>query len=69
MSWNLGEGSEVHRMTKEQSDGDWVTIWLKVTSDNLINGGLSEESLFTANFSETQWHSLLATTNVIIGKI
>ncbi|KAL1131733.1 hypothetical protein AAG570_011346 [Ranatra chinensis] len=67
VSWDLGEGSEFHKIANEQANGDWANVWLKISNENLLTGGLSEESPFTANFSQEVWNALVSSTNITIG--
>ncbi|XP_014260565.1 protein crumbs isoform X1 [Cimex lectularius] len=71
VSWNLNGLEDVKTISKDQRDGDWTNVWLKM-HDNTITGGLfgaSEDTpqYFTSNFSQTAWETFVSMANITIG--
>ncbi|KAK9511458.1 hypothetical protein O3M35_000110 [Rhynocoris fuscipes] len=71
VSWDMGAGEEVKHITKEERNGDWTTILLKI-KDNTISGGIlgpldDSSHQFSTNFSQPVWENLISTANISIG--
>ncbi|XP_075227942.1 cell polarity complex component crumbs isoform X2 [Lycorma delicatula] len=73
VSWRLDTPSgKVIRLRKEQPEGEWTTISLKMVNNTLIGklAGVSDESQepqIVANFSSADWQNLILNSPVTIG--
>lgn len=57
-------------MSKEVPEGEWVTLFLKMDDQAILEILPSEDPVkeyFIANFSLQSWHSLLDNSNITIG--